>query len=71
MKDLKTNVPDTLVSLLLVVLSFFAVFALGMLQVVRLIVGRRSEGKIVDDPASLAQKNIWYKVQTRRITSRI
>jgi len=48
--DLKTNFPDTCVSLLLVLLSFVAVCVLGMLQVMQAIWGRRISGRIEGDP---------------------
>jgi len=68
--DLKINVPDTLVSCVLVVLSFCAVFFLAMLQVGQAIWGRRNEEKIEDDLLSLKDQNIWYTVHERQTVSK-
>ena len=70
MNDLKINVPDTFVSLLLVALSFCAVFFLGLLQVVQAIWGRKSEEKTVDGPLLLADQNIWYTVHEHQKASK-
>jgi len=64
--DLKINVPDTLVSLLLVALSFCAVFFLAMLQVGQLIWGRKILGKIEGDPAWSTDQNIQCIIQELR-----
>jgi len=68
--DLKISVPDTLVSLLLVVLSFCAVFCLGLLQVVQAIWGRKIEERIANDPVSLEGQNIWYTVHEHQKASK-
>jgi len=68
--DLKINVPDTLVSFVLVALSFVAVFFLAMLQVGQLIWGKRSEEKIVSDPVLLKDQNILCIVHEYRVKSR-
>jgi len=65
--DLKINVPDTLVSVLLVILSFCAVFVLAMLQVGQAIWGRRSARKIVNDPDWLKARNIQCTIHERPI----
>ena len=70
MSDLKINVPDTLVSFLLVTLSFCAVFVLAMLQVGQAIRGRRNEEKIEDGPLSLKDQNIWYTVHEHQEVSK-
>jgi len=70
MFDLKINFPDTFVSLLIVALSFCAVFFLGLLQIGQAIWGRKNEEKIEDDLVSLADQNIWYTVHEYPIKSR-
>jgi hypothetical protein len=62
MSNLKIIVPDTLVSFLLVTLSFCVFFFLAMLLVGQVILKRRSEQIIEGDLVSLTDQNIWYTV---------
>ncbi len=49
MRDLKINFPDTFLSVVLVGLSFFAVFVLGLLQAAQLIWGNKNAKKTASD----------------------
>jgi len=68
--DLKINLPDTCVCLLLVLFSFVVVCVLGMLQVVQAIWGRKISGRIEGDPDWSVGQYTSCKVHERQIKSK-
>lgn len=69
MSDLEINLPNTCVSLLLVLLSFVAVCALGMLQVMQAIWERKISGRIEGDPDKSVGQYTSCTVHERRTRS--